>query len=118
MGLCKIGDGNAVLAEGDWFCPPCAARWAAFTAKTAKATARTPRLPAPPAPYVLRYRSVDGFTKKGSFKTRAGARGFIEHWLGLDCDAGATYLVGRYGDRTIHLVAAPAGETLATIVEG
>jgi hypothetical protein len=51
----------------------------------------------------IRYRAVDGFSKRGTFKTLAGARKFAQRFIGQTPEIGGTYAVSTDGVGTIHV---------------
>jgi hypothetical protein len=46
---------------------------------------------------VVRYRSIDRCSKRGVFKTLAGAQRFAQKWVGETPDLGGTYAVSSDG---------------------
>jgi hypothetical protein len=45
----------------------------------------------------MTYKASDGFTKRGSFKTVAGAKAFAAKWVGETPEVGTTYAVSPDG---------------------
>lgn len=66
--------------------------------------------------YILRYRSIDGYTRERTFKTREAARAFIVKWVGEDCEIGAWAAVSADGIGTVGLIASPNYEPFAAIL--